>query len=687
MGPTERARPLTVGAFATLLAETPHLPELLVRFHAQAVRSLGARVSVVFEADAALQRLRPRWAVGLDMLSAEPWRPTLEERRLLEAVVAARGATYWHRVRARCPALGAYLPTRGGVLAPVRGLQARALLVLAVDRAPTQAGLGLARALGDGLAVALDRLMLRQDLERHRQVQELLLALWRTAPSSATLAGGLETLCQDITRLFEAERTTLWLHDRRAHELTAAAASDPTVVASGARVATSDETSLAARAMRRPRAELIGPAPGGHEDRPTIAVPLRGRRRALGTLVIEGAGGEGTEPARLLRHADELAYLLSSTLENLQLFDEVLRSRRELDNTFNSIADLIAVCDRRLTLVYANQALAARLGVARQELLERPLAEVLGSEAAAWIGTLGLAAGAVLTEPATRVLEDAILGGTFSMTLSPLVDHEGRPVGVVLVARDVTEQVRLEAERAALHERLIQSEKLAALGQFVAGIAHELNNPLQGVLGHIELLRTTGAVPPGLRREFRTVYREAERAAKIVQHLLVFAGSRRLSRRPLRLNAIVSRALALRLGTWREAGIELVRRYDETVPRLMGDPLLLQQALLNILLNAEQAVLSTTGPHRVEVTTRHLADQSLAMVEIRDTGPGIPPEVLPRIFEPFFTTKEVGRGTGLGLAIAYGIVQEHGGTISATNHPEGGAVLRVHLPTNRMVVK
>jgi signal transduction histidine kinase len=243
----------------------------------------------------------------------------------------------------------------------------------------------------------------------------------------------------------------------------------------------------------------------------------------------------------------------------------------------------------------------------------------------------------------------------------------------------VTPRARLEAERAELRSRLTQSEKLAALGQLVAGIAHELNNPLQGVLGHLELLRRTGAFPKALRRDIQLIYREADRAAKIVRNLLVFAGSRKLTRRRLSVNAVLSRAIALRASACRANGIEVIRHYDDKLPRVQGDPVLLQQALFNIIINAEQAV-AEAGGGRIEVRTTLTPSRDMIAASVRDTGHGIPPEVLPRIFEPFYTTKEVGKGTGLGLAIAYGIIQEHGGEIHAVNHSDGGAVFTVELP-------
>src|SRR5947209_7944107 len=237
------------------------------------------------------------------------------------------------------------------------------------------------------------------------------------------------------------------------------------------------------------------------------------------------------------------------------------------------------------------------------------------------------------------------------VTVTDLLNYEREPVGSVIVARDLTPQTRLEVEREELRKRLTQSEKLAALGQFVAGIAHELNNPLQGVLGHLELLRATGAFPKQLRREVQTIYREADRAAKIVRNLLVFAGSRRLARRRVSLNAVLQKVLALRAAACRAAEIEVVRHYDEKLPRVPSDPLLLHQAFLNMVMNAEQAIAATGRGGRIDITTSVARAGDRIVATVRDTGVGIPTDVLSRIFEPFYTTKDVGQGTGLGLAI------------------------------------
>jgi len=283
----------------------------------------------------------------------------------------------------------------------------------------------------------------------------------------------------------------------------------------------------------------------------------------------------------------------------------------------------------------------------------------------------------------TREVVDPVLNGPFLVTCTELLDHDHRPTGSVIVARDQVAQSKLDGEREEHRKRLTQTEKLAALGQFIAGIAHELNNPLQGVLGHMELLRATGAFPKQLRREVQTIYREADRAAKIVRNLLVFAGSRRISRRSVSLTSVLQKVLSLRASAHRAVGIEVVRHYDEHLPRVQSDPLLLHQVFLNMVLNAEHAIAATGGGGRLEVTTGIAPSGDRIVAQVRDTGTGIPADTLTRIFEPFYTTKDVGKGTGLGLAIAYGIVQEHGGHISAANHPDGGAIFTVELPTAR----
>jgi two-component system NtrC family sensor kinase len=538
--------------------------------------------------------------------------------------------------------------------------------------------------MADAFLAAIELTRLRQRDQLQRDLRLLLDEFTGSLSATLQLAAGLDIFCHGANRLFGADRTSVWLHDRRARQLVLRASTDPEHAVRGVQIAADDPLSPAAVAMRRARAEILAPDSGLAAEAAatsTLTIPLRGCRRALGTVMFEGVRVEPGSEMDLLDRADELGRQLGNAVENLSLLDDVMRSQRELEDTFDSIAHLVAVFDRAGRIVHVNNAFAARAGRTREQLLERPLSDVIGAELTGWLAEV--AADTTPPEgrpPATREIVDAKLNGAFIVTVTDLLNPEHERVGSVIVARDLTPQTKLEAEREELRQRLTQSEKLAALGQFVAGIAHELNNPLQGVLGHLELLRVTGAFPKQLRREVQTIYREADRAAKIVRNLLVFAGSRRLARRSVSLNAVLQKVVALRAPACRATGIEVVRHYDEKLPRVQSDPLLLHQVFLNMVMNAEHAIAATGADGRIEITTAVDRPRRMIVARVRDTGRGFAPDVLSRIFEPFYTTKEVGKGTGLGLAIAYGIVQDHGGQIIAANHADGGAVLTVELP-------
>ena len=581
------------------------------------------------------------------------------------------------------PDLASRLESRAAVLLPlIRGTERVGLLAVGFDHPPSAADVdGSAVEVADAFITALELIHLRQGAELERDVRELLEEFSASLSATLNLAAGLDIFCHGANRLFAADRTAVWIHDRRARQLVLRASSDPADVARGVRVDADDLSAPAAIAMGRTRAEIVSPA----EDEVTalVTVPLRGCRRALGSILFEGVRVEPGGELALLDRADELGRQLANAIENMQLLDDVIRSRRELENTFDSISHLVAVSDMRGHIVHVNQAFALRVGRTREELLDQPLAEHIGPELAGWLERHKSSTPTDRHGESAVTIEiiDPVLKGPFMVTVTDLLDHDREPVGSVIVARDLTPQTELEAEREELRKRLTQSEKLAALGQFVAGIAHELNNPLQGVLGHLELLRTTGAFPKQLRREVQVIYREADRAAKIVRNLLVFAGSRRLARRSVSLNVVLQKVLALRTPAHRACDIEVVRHYDEKLPRVKSDPLLLHQVFLNMVMNAEHAIAATGKGGRIEIATSVAASGDRIVATVRDTGIGIPEDTLSRIFEPFYTTKEVGKGSGLGLAITYGIVQEHGGQISAANHPDGGAVFTVELPT------
>jgi PAS domain S-box-containing protein len=506
--------------------------------------------------------------------------------------------------------------------------------------------------------------------------RELSRTFWRGVSSTHGLGAAIEGVLHEFNTHVGTRRASVWLHDRRARELWLVASSDASYSAAAHRVAVADPDQAAARGLRLEQPQILREGP-----EPVLVTPLRGWRRALGTLVVEGAVSDELNDRQRLDLAGDLARQLSAGIENVQLLEDMLRQRRLLEDTFNSLLDLVVVTDGAQRVVQMNDAFAMRLGRPRPELLEHQLAELVGSDLAEWAAT----SDAELATERVRSLEHPGLGGSFVVTMTPLINEDGEPVGTVLVARDVTRQTRLEAEREALRAKLAQSEKLGSLGQFVAGIAHEINNPLQGVLGHLELLMVAPAAPGSssettraMRRDLRRIYREADRAAKIVQNLLTFSGSHRKIRRRLRIERVLSRVVASRRRALTRAHIDLVRAQQDDVAAVVGDPLLLQQAFLNVIINAEHAIAGTGLPGSIVISTT--SRDRRVVTTIRDTGPGIADDVLPRIFDPFFTTKAVGQGTGLGLAITYGIVQEHGGTIHAVNDRERGAVFTIDLP-------
>lgn len=262
----------------------------------------------------------------------------------------------------------------------------------------------------------------------------------------------------------------------------------------------------------------------------------------------------------------------------------------------------------------------------------------------------------------------------FRAAATPLYDTEGKISGLVASSRDFTELKRLE-------QQVIQSEKMAAMGQLIAGVAHELNNPLTAILGISDLLRERAA-GEDQRRQLDLVHQQARRAADIVGNLLAFSRPAKAQKVVLSLTEMIQRTLQLHEYSLRVNNIVVDFTPDRTLPAVLGDSNQLMQVFLNLIVNAEQAIRSakTSGLLRIRTGAREGMSGRTVWVMVEDDGPGIPADSLPRIFDPFFTTKRPGRGTGLGLSICLALVKEHGGTIEAQNSPTGGAIFAITLP-------
>ena len=267
-----------------------------------------------------------------------------------------------------------------------------------------------------------------------------------------------------------------------------------------------------------------------------------------------------------------------------------------------------------------------------------------------------------MTYPAPRILERAA---------RPVLDPIGRLLGREEIYRDLTAQ-------RVFHSKLLQTEKLAALGQMVSGVAHELSNPLTSIMGYAHRLLVRKDLP-GRTEELRQIHQEAERAIAILRQLLLNARETIPERRLVSLNQIVQRAMDLQRFSLAAEKIRVEIDLDPALPFVQGDPGHLQQVLMNLVGNARQAIEHHGQGGTIRLRTKRIGERRV-LLEVADDGPGIPQAILARIFDPFFTTKPAGIGTGLGLAIVLSVVREHGGQVHVSSPPQGGAVFQIELP-------
>jgi two-component system NtrC family sensor kinase len=351
--------------------------------------------------------------------------------------------------------------------------------------------------------------------------------------------------------------------------------------------------------------------------------------------------------------------------------------------------DALLITDRAGTVVYANPAAVALFGRGAALVGTRSADLIHPQQSGPLLARIAeQRLGGPLVYEFTAVRPDGTELELVAST-APLreLGEAGPASGVVASLRDVTDE-----RRAA--RQLAEREKLAALGQLVGGVAHELNNPLAGVLAMSELLLAEPllADPPdgdvvvdvATRRDLRdlaaTVHQEARRAARTVSRLLDFARQHAPRRAPTDVNDAITAALALRRSSLQLAGVAVEAALGDALPPAWADAHELQQVFLNLITNAEHAMAGHAGPRRLLVRTGASADRAVVRAEVADTGPGLAPGEAARVFEPFYTTKPRGEGTGLGLAVSAGIVREHGGTMRVESAPGAGATFVVELP-------
>jgi PAS domain S-box-containing protein len=376
-----------------------------------------------------------------------------------------------------------------------------------------------------------------------------------------------------------------------------------------------------------------------------------------------------------LREVGEVTGLVASLRDVTELrarAEALERSEARYARLVESAPDGIFTLDAAGRFTSVNRALETATGRSREQIIGREF--ILLVDARDRIPTWRAFEEALATGQPRRVeLRYAGVSGNerkASLMASPITDRTGR-TAVLGVVRDVTDELRLT-------EQLLRQEKLAAIGQLVSGVAHELNNPLAGVMAFSQLLLAGGGLGEEQRRSVETIHQESRRAAKIVSNLLTFARQHPPARVATDLNQVLLDTLELRRYALRLNEIEIETALDDALPLTWADSSQLQQVLLNLVGNAEQALVDWDGERRIRVATRRQGET--IVLEVADSGPGIPEALLGQVFNPFFTTKPVGQGTGLGLSISDGIVREHGGRIRVESVQGHGAAFVVELP-------
>ena len=412
---------------------------------------------------------------------------------------------------------------------------------------------------------------------------------------------------------------------------------------------------------RRRGAKLGAEAPGAW-----LGAPLVAAGRTMGAVSISSDRPGSLGKAELTIVALVLAQG-AIALENARLVELLSSAKREWEKTVDAISQAICIVDAHGTVRRANRVFA--------ELIQTPVTAIPGRP---WIGLLPPAwsdpVARAVAEPSGTSVEIRVGERVLVLTAIPMAE----PGSAVLVFEDQTERRRLQ-------EQLIQSEKMSAIGQLIAGVAHDLNNPLASVVGFSDFLAEAGEIPASLEEPLQVIRQEAERAATIVKNLLSFARSQEGERVRQPVKPLLESTLVLLRNQLMAHKVEATLEVAPGLPEVEVNANQMKQVFVNLINNACQAIAGDAPSGRIWIAATQV-DDAIA-VSVTDSGPGIPDDVAARVFEPFFTTKPEGQGTGLGLSISQGIVKEHGGRITLDSRPGSGATFTVELPVGVPAVR
>ena len=415
------------------------------------------------------------------------------------------------------------------------------------------------------------------------------------------------------------------------------------------------------------QAPILGRRPNDQGSVRTREITLK-RKDGRAAMFLDTSRAVWDDSGKIIRYQGTLVDIT----ERLEMEKELRRQEEFQRYLLESFPDLILVIDLSESFSFVSSRIRDLLGHKPEDLVGKKIGELPDHSSAFAALYRDVSSGRRLfgfCEYEANHRDGSLR--TMRASASPLFDAESKVNGVIVSVRDISVEKKLE-------QQIIQSERLAAMGQMIGGFAHELNNPLTSILGVSELLQDTD-IPEASRKQLVMLQQQARRATEIVQNLMYFSRPPLPGKTDINVAELVQRTLHLHAYSLRKNNITVDFLPESPLPHVTGDPHQLMQVFLNLVMNAEQAIREVRD--RGTLRIRLDKDDDHIMVIFQDDGPGIPADILPKIFDPFYTTKRPGRGTGLGLSICKAILREHGGNVEVASGPGGGAVFMVYLPT------
>ncbi|NOZ04960.1 MAG: GAF domain-containing protein [Chloroflexi bacterium] len=577
------------------------------------------------------------------------------------------------------------LPAKGSMLA-------RAMLLAKQPRKFSAEERALLQAMGYQAGIAIHRTQIYQ---RERQERDLAETLHRTSElvsSSIELDEVLHLILEQLSSVVLYDRAYITMITDGESQVVASSGFDEASQSATFFQSEGKEASEKVMEAGQPvivhdvleglPADTIALAEKGAQVRSWLGAPLWHQGEIRGVILLESYRAHNFHPADA-QVLTTFAGQASIAIVNAQLFELVARGKQAWEETFDAIEDGISVHDQNCRMLRVNRSLAAMLESTPQELV--------GQNCYRWQQCHGREGAYcphdnLMKTGEAQSLEVEEGNRHFHLAVYPLRGAQGELVGSVHSIKDVTKQRQLQTQ-------LVQAEKLSAIGELVAGVAHELNNPLTTILGYAQLLMQED-VDATIRDDLSRIARETLRSRRIVENLLTFARKHEPEKSAIDINKLIEHTLEMRAYQLRVDNIEVALQLYRPLPRTMADQYQLQQLFINLINNAHQAMIEAHGHGKLLIRTslkedgqairyptgREAKVNRAIRIEIEDNGPGIGKDVMAKMFDPFFTTKKLGQGTGLGLSICYGIIQEHDGRIWAESSPEHGATFVIELP-------